>query len=118
VLGFGISFVSIPVLPEMLDAIEEDEALAEEFDRELVENITSGLFISFGALGEAIGPVVSAHLAEAYGFQTAQEIYTVYLIVFIFSYFIMCGMCSGCGFLNSKAVEEEEDEVKMLFGAP
>ena len=102
----------------MLDAIEEDEALAEEFDRELVENITSGLFISFGALGEAIGPVVSAHLAEAFGFQAAQEIYTMYLFVFIIAYFIMCGMCSGCGFLNSKSDEVEEDEVGRLIGSP
>ena len=47
VMGFGLSFTSIPVLPEMLESIEEDEELSREYDRELVENTTSGLFISF-----------------------------------------------------------------------
>jgi len=39
--------VSIPVLPEMLETIEEDEKLREKYDMEVVQNTISGLFISF-----------------------------------------------------------------------
>ena len=39
--------VSIPVLPEMLESIEEDEELREKYDMEVVENVISGLFVSF-----------------------------------------------------------------------
>ena len=39
--------ISIPVLPEMLESIEEDSMLAEKYDIESIENYTSGLFIAF-----------------------------------------------------------------------
>jgi len=39
--------ISIPVLPEMLECIEEDEELATKYDMETIENVISGLFISF-----------------------------------------------------------------------
>ena len=110
VMGFGLSFTSIPVLPEMLESIEEDEELSREYDRELVENTTSGLFISFQSIGEAIGPVISAHLAEAFGFQEAQEIYSAYLVIFIVAYFCCCGMFSACGLVDKKKTGIRRDE--------
>lgn len=83
--------ISIPVLPEMLECIEEDEELATKYDMETIENVISGLFISFQSIGEAAGPIAASSLAEAYGFQTAQEIYCGFLAFFFVSYFCFCG---------------------------
>ena len=60
--------VSIPVLPEMLESVEQDEELQGLYNREACENTISGLFVSFQSLGEASGPIVSSILAETYGF--------------------------------------------------
>lgn len=56
--------VSIPVLPEMLECIEEDEELNETYDQNSIENFISGLFISFQSLGEALGPIISSQLSD------------------------------------------------------
>lgn len=46
-IGFSSGMISIPVLPEMLECIEENEELSSKYDMESVENLISGLFISF-----------------------------------------------------------------------
>eukprot|EP00356_Strombidium_inclinatum_P013183 CAMPEP_0170503190 /NCGR_PEP_ID=MMETSP0208-20121228/43932_1 /TAXON_ID=197538 /ORGANISM="Strombidium inclinatum, Strain S3" /LENGTH=160 /DNA_ID=CAMNT_0010782713 /DNA_START=943 /DNA_END=1425 /DNA_ORIENTATION=+ len=63
-IGLSAGMISIPVLPEMLECIEEDGELSSKYDRESIENLISGLFVSFQSLGEAIGPVVSSWLAQ------------------------------------------------------
>lgn len=83
--------ISIPVLPEMLECIEEDEELALKYDMETIENTISGLFISFQSIGEAAGPILASSLSEHYGFQVAQEIYSGLLFLFFTSYFLSCG---------------------------
>ena len=60
--------ISIPVLPEMLECIEDDEEIAQKYDIETIENVISGLFISFQSIGEAVGPIAASSLAEHYGF--------------------------------------------------
>jgi hypothetical protein len=39
--------ITIPVLPEMLESIEQDPELSQKYDIESIENYTSGLFIGF-----------------------------------------------------------------------
>lgn len=46
-IGLSAGMVTIPVLPEMLECIEEDEELAQKYDMMTVENYISGLFVSF-----------------------------------------------------------------------
>jgi sugar phosphate permease len=46
-LGLSAGMITIPVLPEMLEAIEEDQELSAKYDLESIENYTSGLFIAF-----------------------------------------------------------------------
>lgn len=70
-IGLSAGMISIPVLPEMLECIEEDEDLANKYDMETIENVISGLFISFQSIGEAVGPIAASSLSENYGFQTA-----------------------------------------------
>lgn len=47
IIGLSCGMISIPVLPEMLECIEEDEELSQKYDTETIENVISGLFISF-----------------------------------------------------------------------
>lgn len=77
---------------------------------ETIENVISGLFISFQSIGEAIGPIAASSLSEAYGFQTAQEVYCGFLTIFFISYFITCGNFKMFGreTLRYDIVEQEE----------
>ena len=90
-IGLSAGMISIPVLPEMLECVEEDQELAAKYDMETVENTISGLFISFQSIGEAAGPILASSLSENYGFQIAQEIYSGFLFIFTLSYFLSCG---------------------------
>ena len=67
-IGLSCGMISIPVLPEMLECIEDDEELAQKYDIETIENVISGLFISFQSIGEAVGPIAASSLSEHYGF--------------------------------------------------
>lgn len=91
IIGLSCGMISIPVLPEMLECIEEDEELSQKYDTETIENVISGLFISFQSIGEATGPIAASSLSDLYGFQTTQEIYSVFLALFFVSYFLFCG---------------------------
>lgn len=95
-IGMSAGMVSIPVLPEMLETIEEDTELAKKYDMEVVENVISGLFVSFQSFGEAIGPMISSYLTETTSFTFSQEFYGSVLLVFSISYFLSCGMFQMC----------------------
>ena len=60
--------ITIPVLPEMLDTVEEDEILTSKYDMQVVENLISGMFVSVQSIGEAIGPILSSYLTDTYNF--------------------------------------------------
>ena len=47
IIGVSTGMVTIPVLPEMLDAINEDKELISKYDSEYIQNVISGLFIGF-----------------------------------------------------------------------
>mmetsp|Transcript_35851 Transcript_35851/g.54979 ORF Transcript_35851/g.54979 Transcript_35851/m.54979 type:complete len:102 (+) Transcript_35851:1523-1828(+) len=83
--------VSIPVLPEMLEAVEQDKRIAEQYDVQTIENFISGLFVSFQSMGEAIGPICSSYLTQMFGFTVSQEIYCFILFLFWGTYFLFCG---------------------------
>jgi len=83
--------VSIPVLPEMLEAIEEDPEVAKKYDVETIENFISGLFISFQSIGEAVGPICSSYLTSIFGFEVSQEVYCFVLFLFWATYILFCG---------------------------
>ena len=46
IMGLSTSLCTIPCLPEMLEAIEEDPAFADKYDNEELENVISGLFVT------------------------------------------------------------------------
>lgn len=98
--------VSIPVLPEMLEAVEQTPEVATKYDMESIENYISGLFVSFQSMGEAAGPVMSSWIAEKYGFTASQEAFAALLVIFTVTYFVSCGACSV---FSADATVQEED---------
>jgi len=116
IIGMSAGMVTIPVLPEMLDAINEDKELIEKYDNEYIQNIISGLFISFQSIGEAAGPILSQTLITYYGFQTAYEIFSNYLMLYCLLYFLFAGNfeifgCPCC----SHHEESDDDEINDLI---
>lgn len=120
IMGLSTSLCTIPCLPEMLEAIEDDKDLASRYDEEELENVISGLFVTLQSFGEAIGPMVSSMLCDAYGFRYAQEIYAAYLATYCVAYFLCCGMCSmffkeGACCSGGKTVDQErEDKLDLV----
>ena len=114
-IGMSAGMVSIPVLPEMLESIEDDDTLREKYDMETVENVISGLFVSFQSIGEAIGPMISSYLTEEYGFTISQEAYSLVLLIFCVSYFLTCGNFSM--FTKEEPFNQEEEEVSNLINS-
>jgi len=68
-LGVSAPMISIPVLPDMLEAIEDADDL--NYDMEEVNNIIASVFVTCTGVGEAIGPILNSILKEFYGFERA-----------------------------------------------
>ena len=68
-LGGSWAIMSIPVLPEMLEAVEMRPDL--RYNAEELDNFISGIFVVSNGIGEAIGPLLSSFLNDAYGFREA-----------------------------------------------
>jgi len=62
IIGAAAGMISIPVLPEMLEAIEERND--RKYNLEELNNYISGIFVTCTGLGEFIGPVLSSFLNE------------------------------------------------------
>jgi len=114
IMGLSTSLCTIPCLPEMLEAIEEDPAFADKYDNEELENVISGLFVTLQSFGEAIGPMVSSLLVDSYGFRTAQEVYAAYLATYCLFYFLTCGMCSMFFNVGGKRKTVEEEKLDLI----
>ena len=69
IIGASAGMISIPVLPEMLEAIDEKDD--KKYNLEELNNFISGIFVTCTGLGEFIGPVLSSFLNERYGFREA-----------------------------------------------
>ena len=89
IIGCSAGMISIPVLPEMLEAVEVNPAL--NYNPEELGNYIAGIFVICTGLGEAIGPTLSSFLNEAYGFRQAQDIFASGCLVFALIYFACVG---------------------------
>ncbi len=70
-IGLAASLISIPVVPECLEAIEDCEEL--NYDPAEINNETSALFVTSTGVGETIGPIASAITNHHFGFVAAQD---------------------------------------------
>ena len=114
-IGLSAGMVTIPVLPEMLEAIEDDEELSHKYDMMTVENYISGLFVSFQSLGEALGPMFGSLLTDQFGFAMSQEIYAAILTIFFSAYFLLCGNFSMFIDTRKKKQISVDDENNKLI---
>ena len=89
IIGAAAGMISIPVLPEMLEGIEEGST--RNYNLEELNNYISGIFVTCTGLGEFTGPVLSSFLNERYGFREAQDIYANCVLVFAIIYFLSVG---------------------------
>jgi len=65
-VGLAAGLISIPVVPEMLQSVEENPDL--NFDPQEVNNRVSSLNVVLSAVGEAVGPIASSLLLAHFGF--------------------------------------------------
>jgi hypothetical protein len=69
ILGLGAGMVIIPVLPDMIECIEEKSL--DHVDEDELHNNISGYFIAFQGMGETLGPMAGSTLEDFYGFRSA-----------------------------------------------
>ena len=68
IIGAASGMVSVPVLPEMLEAVKERGL---NLDIQELENRISSLFCFATGIGETLGPILGSSLYTAYGFHFA-----------------------------------------------
>jgi len=91
IVGAASGMVSVPVLPEMLEAVQEAKL---NYDMHELENRISSLFCFATGIGETFGPILGSTLYTAYGFHFAQEAAAIFLIFWSGLYFCFCGNIS------------------------
>ena len=91
IIGLGAGMIVIPVLPEMIECIEEKHP---DFDDEQLHNMISGLFIAFQGIGETSGPILGSVLEDWYGFRSALDFVAILVFIFMIFYFLTCGRFS------------------------
>lgn len=89
IIGAAAGMISIPVLPEMLEVVEDMKDV--KYNTEELNNYISSVFVICTGAGEFIGPVLSSLLNDSYGFRGAQDIYANLIMIFGALYFILCG---------------------------
>lgn len=67
-LGFGCGMIIIPVMPDMIESVEEKHP---KIDETVLHNNISGLFIAFQGIGETSGPILGSVLEATYGYRSA-----------------------------------------------
>jgi len=68
-IGLSASMMAIPIMPEMLESIEQRPDFG--YDIEDVTNQTSSLFVLSIGIGEAIAPVAASVLSSSFDFTVA-----------------------------------------------
>ena len=89
ILGISWGIMSVPVMPEMQEAVEQREDL--DYDEEELDNFISGIFVVATGVGEAIGPMLSSILYDAYGFREAADIFAFMILIYGILYFFFVG---------------------------
>lgn len=87
-LGFGCGMINIPVLPDMIESVEQVYPALNDSE---LNNHISGLFIACQGIGETIGPIFGSTAANLYGFRHTQEIIAFTLMTYMILYFLFCG---------------------------
>lgn len=69
-MGLGTSFIVVPVMPEILEALEQyNKKRGIIVDEHTLINNASGYFIFFQAIGETVGPTASSLIIKKLTFR-------------------------------------------------
>jgi len=71
-IGFSLAFVSIPVIPEVLDSVIHMYN-KEDFVSSKLNDRVAGLNATFLGLGQMIAPILGGVLVEKLGFKAATD---------------------------------------------
>jgi len=109
VFGLGFSMVTIPVMPEIIEAIE-GRYLKGSYDEQTLYNNISGYFVMCQAAGESFGPFLSSILELNFNFRPTQHILFWIIISFLALYFLCCEPRKFFSRPDSESTEKEQRE--------
>lgn len=93
ILGCGAAFTVIPVIPEMLSAVEGKYS---ENASEVSDNF-SGIFNVAGGFGQIIGPTIAGLLKDEIGFNYTFDFLTLSVLAFNIIYIVIWGGITSMG---------------------
>lgn len=108
ILGFGGSMIIIPIMPEMIESIEERYTIHDEV---FLHNQISGMFIAFQGIGETLGPVLGSVLQHKFGFRSSQDFMACGVSAFMILYFLFCG---GFSIFLSKSNKDNIEQLQLF----
>jgi MFS family permease len=82
--GFAVSFVFVPLLAEIIDAVKDKEGI--EGDNEQVSDLASGMFNTSYAIGCLIAPILGGLFNDLYGFRYTCDIMAFSSLVLAVAY--------------------------------
>lgn len=116
-IGFSLAFVTIPVIPEVLDSVTE-QYRKENFASATLNDRVAGLNASFLGIGQMIAPLLGGSLVEGMGFKAATDtigLLSLFVAAFYFSLVIMpIHMSELKTQLNFKQMKSEEDHDQQV----
>lgn len=71
IFSLGMALVTIPVMPEILDAIEDEPNKPSNINEQEMYNKLAGYFIMCQGLGESVGPFTTSCLDQHMTFRKA-----------------------------------------------
>ena len=93
ILGSGAAFTVIPVIPEMLNAIDGQYP---DHKAEISDNF-SGIFNVAGGFGQIIGPTIAGLLKGEVGFNYTFDILNLWVLLFTLTYIFVCDGIGSLG---------------------
>lgn len=106
-LGIGTAMVTIPVMSEIMEAIEQHPKWKGKFNEFVMQNNVSGYFIVCQALGETVGPLTSSSLRLHLHFRPAQQMMGLIVTTFLIAYI---GSCGVAGFFRKNfSIQQKTD---------
>ena len=108
IFGMGYSMITIPVMPEILEAIEDRKDLSDNMDEDALYNNLAGYFVVCQAVGESSGPALSSALNTRFDLEETQHMLAIFVGIFLASYMVLCD-CRA--FFSSPKPQIEKEKV-------
>lgn len=91
VFGIGFANITIPIMPEILEAIEEKEyESGVPYNEQALYNSCAAHFFVCQAVGETLGPLISTFLESKIDFRPTQKALMITIYMFLLTYLVCC----------------------------